>query len=89
MFSVPTEVPAAERARWLAELSEALNQAQLCLLRMDLRGDYKEAYRLFLSIEAARFEVQSLLLSRSLRTGEGNDPIRTESSPWAPLESFR
>jgi hypothetical protein len=81
--SVPTEVPAAERARWLAELSEALNAARRLIAEMALAGDRgAEAQELYLRIEAARLEVQSLRLSRSLNPREENEPKRIDFAPW-------
>jgi len=68
MCSVPIEVPPADRARWLAELAEALDDAQRLFRQLDVRtlprGD---ALELYMRIEASRLEVQSLRLSRSLR----------------------
>ena len=83
MCSVPTEVPAAERARWLAELSEALDEAQRLLAGLD-RGGGPEVHvrELHLRIEAARLEISSLRLSRSLNPRKGNDPERIELAPW-------
>lgn len=83
MCSVPTEVPAAERARWLAELSEALDHAHRLLIGMgQSQGLQLEMRELYLRIEAARLEIQSLRLSRSLNPNRGNDPERTEIPPW-------
>jgi len=83
MWSVPTEVPAAERARWLAELSEALNEARRRLIEMEPSvGFGTDGRELFLRIEAARLEIQSLRLSRSLNPRQGNGPERTELPPW-------
>src|SRR6478672_10489876 len=80
--SVPTEVPAAERARWLAELSEALDQAHRILVELRPSLDRRsEALELFLRIEAARLEVQSLRLSRSLNPRSQNEPERTYILP--------
>lgn len=68
MCSVPTDVPAAERARWLANISEALDAARDALVVLDLKTEERELGReLYLSIEAARLEVRSLRLSRSIR----------------------
>ena len=77
MGSVPAQVPAAERARWLAEVAEALNDARQLLVGLDLPSESRaEARELYLRIEAARFEVQSLQLSRSLNPRNENDPKR-------------
>jgi hypothetical protein len=81
--SVPSEVPAADRARWLAEVSIALDEAQLALKKLSLvEDDYDLARGLHVSIEAARLEVQSLRLSRSIKPREQIDPERTEPLSW-------
>jgi hypothetical protein len=79
MCSVPIEVPAVERARWLAELSDALDDAQRLFRRFDV-GDLPRAelIELYMRIEGARLEVQSLRLSRSLRSRGPIDPERTK-----------
>lgn len=67
MCSVPIDSPAATRAQWLAELSDALDDAQQLLMELELSRDQQAlAVETFLRIEAARLEVQSLRLSRSL-----------------------
>jgi len=59
--SVPSEVAAANRARWLTDLSEALCEAQQLLFRLDLSGSSRSAAAdLYQMIEAARLEVRSL-----------------------------
>jgi hypothetical protein len=81
--SVPAEVPPAERARWLGELSEALNEAHRLLCRIDFRGNERsEALELYLRIEAARLEVQSLQLSRSLQPRQQSHREWANSPPW-------
>jgi|tagenome__1003787_1003787.scaffolds.fasta_scaffold18570827_1 hypothetical protein len=83
MCSVPTEVPAVDRARWLAELSEALGRAHRLLAAMDLNdGDRKAGLELNLRIHAAQLEVQSLRLSRSLQPRTQSDPKWTRLAPW-------
>ena len=86
MFSVPIDVPAADRARWLAEVSQALDEA--CVLLHALRikdGEYDLACDLNARIESARFEVRSLRLSRSLQPRDDNDPKWTKFAPWPGL----
>lgn len=76
--SVPTEVPAAARARWLAEISEALNEAHQLLVELQLPAERRlEVRELFVRIEAVRREVQSLRLSRSLNPRAENGPKGT------------
>ncbi|MEA3067627.1 MAG: hypothetical protein QOK41_1034, partial [Sphingomonadales bacterium] len=41
MYSVPTEVPAVERARWLADVSDTLDQAHRLLIKLDVHGDQR------------------------------------------------
>ena len=62
MCRVPIEDAAAERARWLAELAEALEQARTrCLAQLErCRRQRVEAIELYARIEAARLEVQAL-----------------------------
>lgn len=75
MFSVPTEVPAADRARWLAEVADALEQAHRLLFELDLENDAAAgALDLHVRIEAARLEVQALRLSRSIVPRTRPDP---------------
>jgi len=38
LYSTPVEVPAAARARWLAELADALEQAEQLLKRLAAGG---------------------------------------------------
>jgi hypothetical protein len=77
MCSVPIEVPPADRARWLAELAQALDEAQRLFRQLDMRTIPRaDAFELFMRIEAARLEVQSLRLSRSLRERAEMSPQR-------------
>jgi hypothetical protein len=90
MFSVlPTEMPPAGRARWLAELADALDEALRLLLELDLNGGAAaEARDLYVRIEAARLEVQSLRLSRSIAPRTEPDPEWSNLIPW-PAERAR
>lgn len=83
MFSVPTEVPAADRARWLAEVSQALDEARALLHALSINeGQYELASDLNARIETARFEVHSLRLSRSFQSRDEKDPKWTRFAPW-------
>lgn len=88
MCSVPTETPAAaERAQWLAELSNALNEAHQLLSGLSIRSEQRsDAVELHLRIEAARLEVQSLQLSRSLQPRQEYLAGWTGSQPWHSLK---
>lgn len=88
MISVPSELPAAERARWLAELFETLDAAQRLLPRLALGAHQKsEALDLYVRIQAAQLEVRALRISRSLTPREHHGPERTELRPWQPAIS--
>ena len=76
----PSDLSPADRARWLAELSEALDQALVLITRFALAADHQgEAFELYLRIEAARLEIHSLRLSRSLRPPDDSHPDWTKS----------
>jgi acyl-CoA reductase-like NAD-dependent aldehyde dehydrogenase len=82
VWSVPTKVPATERARWLAEVARALNDARDIVARLDcVEANRAEAVELYLRIEAARLEVQALRLSRSLQPRQEFGPERTDLQP--------
>lgn len=84
MCSVPNETPAVpDRAQWLAELSNALNEAHQLLAGLSVRAEQRaDAIELNLRIEAARLEVQSLRLSRSLQPRQEYIVDWTGSQPW-------
>jgi hypothetical protein len=55
------EFAAAQRARWLAELAESIDQAQRVAWRIGLEdGNNAEARELYARLEAARVEVDAL-----------------------------
>lgn len=86
--SVPTGISAAERARWLAQLADALADAHDLLVSLNLAGECRsEANDLFVRIQAARIEVQSLRLSRSLRPRDQFTPERMEWQPWTDRQT--
>jgi hypothetical protein len=82
-------VTAAQRARWLAELSDALHDAQQLIWRFtDDRN--LEALDLLKRIEAARAQMQSLQLGRARRAADDFYPEWTNSLPWdCPAEDRR
>jgi hypothetical protein len=62
---MPIEVSAAERARWLAELADALEQAERLVWSLgDLPRTNPEMIELYGSLDAARAEVQALRVKR-------------------------
>ena len=83
MFSVPSDVPAAERARWLAEVSAALDAASDLIAQLDFAPEDTTAkLDLCIRIETARLEVRSLRLSRSLQSRPLVGPERLEFGLW-------
>ena len=83
MFSVPIEPLGTERARWLAELASALEEASILLGGASVEpSDLAEARDLFVSIEAARMETQALQRSRALTPRQEITPEWTYSPVW-------
>ena len=72
---VPAELPGVARAQWLAELSEALDQAHHLMWKL-------AAMELYLRIEAARLEVQAFRLGRRYQMTDDIDPKWSEPKPW-------
>lgn len=80
---VPKELTAAERARWLAELSEALDEAQEVASRIGLlHMPGAEAMELCLRLAAARAQVQGLQLARPDEDSGAVDPEWTNPPLW-------
>lgn len=74
---------AAERARWLAELSDTLDEAQRLLHDMGVgTTESPLAMELYLRIEGARFAVQALRLRPNGILSGQSAPKWTEASPW-------
>ena len=66
---------AAERARWLAEVAQALDQAWTLLERLDSTpGDCRERAELAHRIETAKHMTRSLRLSSDRRAGREVPP---------------
>ena len=81
---VPAEVRSYQRARWLAELADALEQAQKIAWQLGQGGQKRdEAMALYGRLEAARQEIQSLRIARY-------GGVHTEVGPyWTHLASYR
>jgi hypothetical protein len=78
------ETTADERARWLRELAEALEQAQKLAWRMGLLdGNSVEAMELYGRLEAARLEAQSLRLGQFGAAQREYGPNWMDLTPWA------
>jgi hypothetical protein len=81
VIRVPTEETAAQRARWLGELSSALEEAQGLIWRIS-SAENLDLLDLSAQIESARAEVRSLRLGRGDHLSSEHDPEWTDQSPW-------
>ena len=82
-----TEISAAERARWLAELADALEQAERLLWSLsDLPTIDPNVRELYGSLDAARAEVQALRSKRALALQRNVQPLWIE---FAQTPEFR
>ena len=81
MVQVPTDVTAAHRAQWLAELSNALEEAQGLIWRISAAEDI-DLLDLCARIESARAEVRSLRLGRGATPTSADGPKWINPSPW-------
>lgn len=79
----------AQRARWLAELSDALLDAGKLLSRLELHTWDAPVLDLFARIECARAQVRSLQLSRVNEPTRVVHPKWTNPLPWEPGEDRR
>jgi hypothetical protein len=79
----PSDVPPAERARWLAELAEAIDQAQKVAWRIGVaEGDNAEAKELYGRLEAARVEVDALRRGSFRAAPHKTDPDWLKQLLW-------
>lgn len=79
---VPNEDSAAQRARWLGELADALDEARLLMKQLGAAEGRIEAVELYARIEAVRLEVQGMRL-RKRNVGRGYDGSEwTKDFPW-------
>lgn len=83
MSRMPIEISAVERSSWLAELAEALEQAQKLAWHLGVNHDRgADVMALYGQLEAARLEVQALRLKRGNRVRNNVDPEWPELLPW-------
>ena len=79
---VPNEDSAAQRARWLAELADALDDARHLVKELGAEEGRIEAVELYARIESVRLVVQAMRLRRSYGGGEDSRPEWTKDIPW-------
>jgi hypothetical protein len=79
LHRAPDQVVALERARWLAELAQALAQAQKLAWRLGVaEGDSEEARELYARLEAVGSEVDSLRFNGWIEVRREVDPAWLE-----------
>lgn len=77
------EATATERARWLAELATAIEQAQRVAWRLGVsEGDDPEAKDLYAQLESVRSEVDSLRRGGWAGEHQELDPFWMKRLPW-------
>jgi hypothetical protein len=81
MIGLPSEDPAADRARWLGELAEALDEAREVLKQIGGTSS-AEAAALELRIEAACAQVHAMRLRRIAGGGQVFGPEWAQNIPW-------
>ncbi|HEX5238989.1 MAG TPA: hypothetical protein VFW39_11085 [Sphingomicrobium sp.] len=82
MVRVPNEDSTARRARWLAELAEALDEARRLMKQLGAAEGRIEAVELYARIEAVRLEVQAMRLRRTNPSDRNSGPEWTKDFPW-------
>lgn len=82
MVQVRNDYPAAQRARWLAELAEALDEAGTLLNKVAPSEGNREAAELRQRIETVRLEVEAMRVGRSMLVRQDLRPEWTEQVPW-------
>jgi hypothetical protein len=77
------EMAATERARWLADLAAAIEQAQKLAWRLGVtEGNDPDALELYARLELARDEVDALRRGRWAGEQGALDPIWMKFLPW-------
>jgi hypothetical protein len=82
VVEVPNGDGAARRARWLAELSVALDEAGHLIEEFGTGERRFEAVELHARIEAAKLEVEAMRLRRANGGAGGFGPEWSKDLPW-------
>ena len=82
MVRVPNEDSAAQRARWLAEVADALEDARRVVKILGAAEGRIDAVGLYARIEAVRLQVQSMRIRRSYGGSGNSRPEWTNGIPW-------
>lgn len=81
-MQVQREINAAAKARWLAELDEALEQARQLIKVLGAADGQFQAIQLYSRIETLRLEVKAMRLGRQAVGADEIEPKRSQSLPW-------
>ena len=80
---------AVERSRWLAELAEAVDEAQRLARKMGVsEGDCASAKKLFERLETVRIEIEALRRGSWDRRSIETDPSWINLFPWNRRAKF-
>jgi hypothetical protein len=83
VIRLPTHASGTQRARWLAELAQVLDEAQALVSGLaEIQGPRVETLDLSARLEAARAEVQSLRRSRTRPTPSHTSVDWSSEAPW-------
>ncbi len=77
-----TEESGGRRARWLAELSAALDEARLLVKHLGGAEGRLEAVELYARIETLRLEVEAIRLGQRYARSEDSYPNWMIPLPW-------
>jgi hypothetical protein len=80
---VPNEGAAAARARWLAELAEALEEARQVMKQLGAAAGRIEMVELYNRIDALALDVETMRRMRSARSPEHVRPEWSKNIPWS------
>ena len=82
MVRLPNEGAGAARARWLAEIAQALEEARHVIKQLGADGGRIEILDLYERIDALALDVESM---RRMRSSPGREHLRpewTQNVPW-------
>ena len=83
------QAAAAERSRWLAELAQAIDQAQqLARTLGDSESNGAQAKELYGRLEAVRVEVDAIRRGTWVTRSIEIDPLRTNHFPWNRRQKY-
>ena len=73
---------AAERARWLGEVAEALEGARVLVKQLGAAEGRIEAIELYARIEAIRVEIEAIRRGRGAAASRHPNPKWSNTLPW-------